>query len=160
LVEGEWLQHSIINRADVTRELSLTIAERKTASLLMWCCEVPALIAASAPSVCESLKEYGRNLGLAFQLQDDVLDFLQSDTGKPRLNDLKQGLMNSVAVEMKEFSEASKKWIEKIMKAQGAEREQLIAQWPEYKNDLDAAVREIQTRAQAYLIRAKENVRE
>lgn len=160
LVEGEWLQHSIIDRADVTRELSLTIAERKTASLLMWCCEVPGLIAAASPSVCESLKEYGRNLGLAFQLQDDVLDFLQSDTGKPKLNDLRQGLMNSVSVELRENSPQAKKWIENIMAVHGDARNELVSQWPEYETELNEAIKIIQVRAEAYLLRAKENIRE
>ncbi len=160
LVEGEWLQHSIIDRADVSRELSLTIAERKTASLLMWCCEVPALISASAPSVCESLKEYGRNLGLAFQLQDDVLDFLYSDTGKPKFNDLRQGVMNSVCVEMVETYPEGKKWVEKIMECHGSERETLIAQWKNFEKEIVESSEKTQIRAQAYLIRAKENVRE
>ncbi len=168
LVEGEWLQHSIINKSDVSRELSLTIAERKTASLLMWCCEVPALIAASSPDVCESLKEYGRNLGLAFQLQDDVLDFLQADIGKPRLHDLKRGLMNSVSVELAEISPLGKKWIEKIMVSDEAERDKLLDQsngngkFPGFDLtvDIQAAVQATQNRALAYLIRAKENVKE
>lgn len=159
LVEGEWLQHSIINKSDVTRELSLTIAERKTASLLMWCCEVPALIAASSPSVSGSLKEYGRNLGLAFQLQDDVLDFLTTDTGKPKFNDLKQGLMNSVSVEIREGSVRGKQWIESIFEKID-DREALVNSWKDYEGEINDAKNIIQARAQAYLARAKECVRE
>lgn len=163
LVEGEWLQHSIIDRSDVSRELSLTIAERKTASLLMWCCEVPALVAAFSPQVCESLKEYGRNVGLAFQLQDDVLDFLKSETGKPKLNDLKRGLMNSVSVELAENSKMGRIWIESVMAAKTEEaRAQLLKEMNQ--GPLTEAVREAmsitQERAQAYLLRAKENVKE
>lgn len=161
LVEGEWLQHSIINKSDVTRELSLTIAERKTASLLMWCCEVPALIAASSPAVCEGLKEYGRNLGLAFQMQDDVLDFLQTDTGKPRLNDLRQGLMNAVTIELRENSVKAQEWIENIFSSTDLEkRNALVDQWMNFESDINNAKNIVEKRAQAYLARAKECVRE
>ncbi|MBK9295036.1 MAG: polyprenyl synthetase family protein [Oligoflexia bacterium] len=160
LVEGEWLQHSIINKSDVTRELSLTIAERKTASLLMWCCEVPALIAASSPSVCDGLKEYGRNLGLAFQLQDDVLDYLNTDTGKPKLNDLSQGLMNSVSIELREGSVKAKDWIEKIFASEQNQRAPLIAEWVNFTYEIEEAKKIVQVRAQAYLSRAKESIRE
>jgi geranylgeranyl pyrophosphate synthase len=102
-------------------------------------------------------------VGLAFQLQDDVLDFLKSETSKPKLIDLKRGLMNSVSVELAENSKMGRIWIESVMAAKTEEaRAQLLMEMNQ--GPLIEAVREAmsitQERAQAYLLRAKENVKE
>ena len=66
----------------------------KTASLMANSARCVALLAGSAPAACDAAWEYGRHLGLAFQIVDDVLDMTASATvlGKPALNDLKAGL--------------------------------------------------------------------
>ena len=158
MVEGEWLQNSIIGRTDVTAELSVTIAERKTASLLMWCCEVPGIIAHSPPEVLEKLKSYGRNLGLAFQLQDDALDFQENAvSGKPRFQDLRQGLMNGVAVALNGTDTKTSAWLKSVIESKSEEeRETNIACWIERKSAIDEAVSAARTKAGVYLKRAEE----
>jgi geranylgeranyl pyrophosphate synthase len=65
----------------------------KTASLFSMCCEGAAIVSEQTVERQESLRSYGANLGLAFQIADDVLDFVgdEADLGKPVGNDLRQG---------------------------------------------------------------------
>jgi geranylgeranyl pyrophosphate synthase len=65
----------------------------KTASLFAMCCEGAAIVTGQSEEEREALRAYGTNLGLAFQIADDVLDFTgtESDLGKPAGNDLRQG---------------------------------------------------------------------
>jgi geranylgeranyl pyrophosphate synthase len=65
----------------------------KTASLFAMCCEGGAIVSGQNDNQVRCLHEYGLNLGLAFQIADDVLDFTSDDEtlGKPAGNDLRQG---------------------------------------------------------------------
>lgn len=66
----------------------------KTATLIAKSCQAAALLGNYPPDVCEIAYQYGRNIGLAFQLVDDVLDVTGTDAslGKPAAVDLKLGL--------------------------------------------------------------------
>ena len=67
--------------------------EAKTATLLAACCDIGALLGGLEPDVRAALREYGRLLGLAFQIADDVLDYTSSEDeiGKPIGHDLAEG---------------------------------------------------------------------
>jgi geranylgeranyl pyrophosphate synthase len=67
--------------------------ESKTATLLAASCDIGASLAGVSPGVRSSLHEYGRMLGLAFQIADDVLDYLGSEgeIGKPSGKDITEG---------------------------------------------------------------------
>ncbi len=69
------------------------IIHNKTASFLSTCCRCGAIIAGASSEVEESLAEYGMQLGIAFQLTDDILDIAGDPeiTGKPVGNDLREG---------------------------------------------------------------------
>src|SRR5206468_4839902 len=69
------------------------IVGRKTAALFGACCRIPAYLVESSENAATSLFNYGYNLGVAFQLIDDLLDFTSSTEvlGKPALSDLKEG---------------------------------------------------------------------
>jgi octaprenyl-diphosphate synthase len=93
MVEGELLQLTRLGRIDLTEADALELAFRKTACLFSGCARLGAVLGAQPANVAESLAEYGRNAGLAFQLVDDLLDFTASSEklGKPVLSDLKEG---------------------------------------------------------------------
>jgi len=69
----------------------------KTGSLMANSCRAAALLGGMSPSVQDAAYGYGKNVGLAFQLVDDMLDFTGSadSLGKPALNDLSQGLVTA-----------------------------------------------------------------
>ena len=93
MIEGEILALETNGRADLTQEDYFEIVGRKTAALFGACCRIPAYLADVPDNVAGSLFSYGSNLGICFQLIDDVLDFTSSTEvlGKPALSDLKEG---------------------------------------------------------------------
>ncbi len=93
MTEGEILAMTLQGRMDVTEEQYLEITERKTAELFAAACAIPATLAASRPAYVEPLQEYGRSLGICFQIVDDLLDITssQDQLGKPVFSDLREG---------------------------------------------------------------------
>jgi geranylgeranyl pyrophosphate synthase len=65
----------------------------KTATLFAICCQGAAIVSEQSDAACDALRQYGLNLGIAFQIADDVLDIAGQDAtlGKPSGNDLRQG---------------------------------------------------------------------
>jgi octaprenyl-diphosphate synthase len=93
MVEGELLQLTRLGKIDLTETEATELAYRKTACLFSGCARLGAVLGNQPKPVQDSLAEYGRNAGLAFQLVDDLLDFTASheQLGKPVLSDLKEG---------------------------------------------------------------------
>jgi len=93
MIEGEVLGLSLQGRLDITQEQYLEIARRKTAELFAAACCIPSLFEDSFGQYREVLSEYGRNLGMCFQIVDDLLDFTSSEAqlGKPVFADLREG---------------------------------------------------------------------
>ncbi len=93
MIEGEILALEHNGRADVSVDDYFTIVERKTALLFGACCRIPAYLVDQPEAIGQSLFSYGVNLGICFQLIDDILDFTSSTEvlGKPALSDLKEG---------------------------------------------------------------------
>ena len=91
--EGELLQAEKARRLDITEAIYFNIITCKTASLISSAC------AAGAYSTCEDenktllLKNFGENVGIAFQIKDDLFDYGKADIGKPTGNDIKEKKM-------------------------------------------------------------------
>src|SRR6266699_4091780 len=79
MTEGELLQLTTLGRTDITEQQYLDVIERKTAFLFSACCEVGAILGGASEPEKKALADYGMNLGMAFQLTDDLLDFTSSD---------------------------------------------------------------------------------
>ncbi len=93
MTEGEILSASVRGRVDITEAEYLDITQRKTAELFAAACCLPALFEPSLNRFENHLHQFGINLGLCFQLIDDVLDFssAREDLGKPVMADLREG---------------------------------------------------------------------
>jgi len=93
MVEGELLQLTYLGRLDISEQEALDLAERKTACLFATCMQLAAILAKKDSSEEERLAAYGLNAGLAFQVMDDLLDFIASPErlGKPVVSDLREG---------------------------------------------------------------------
>jgi geranylgeranyl pyrophosphate synthase len=96
--EGEHMELILSFDATVSREQHEEIMEKKTAALFIAAAKAGATMAGMDPEGIEALAKYARNLGLAFQVTDDVLDLEPSAalTGKPSGMDLREGRMNTV----------------------------------------------------------------
>ncbi|HEY6929873.1 MAG TPA: polyprenyl synthetase family protein [Thermoanaerobaculia bacterium] len=94
MIEGEIIAIEKMGNIHITREEALDIIRRKTADLFAAACRLPAHFSPLGDLfAAERLAEYGRCLGIAFQLIDDLLDYTSSEetVGKPVLNDLREG---------------------------------------------------------------------
>lgn len=93
MVEGELIQLEWIGRRDITLEKSIEIATRKTAILFAACTQLAGIACGEGADTNDALRRLGLDLGLAFQVVDDVLDFtsVEETLGKPIMNDLREG---------------------------------------------------------------------
>jgi octaprenyl-diphosphate synthase len=93
MTEGELLQLTLLGRTDVSEEQYFDVIARKTAYLFSACCEIGALLGGADARTQNMLRDYGMNLGIAFQLVDDLLDFTSTEDvlGKPAGADLVEG---------------------------------------------------------------------
>ena len=93
MVEGELLQLERLHRMDVTEADYMELVDRKTAALFSSCARLGAVAANAEDSAEANLGEFAWNLGMAFQLVDDILDFTSTEKilGKPAGNDLREG---------------------------------------------------------------------
>ena len=93
LVEGETLQAHVAKTGEIDREIYKKIIARKTASLFEVATKMGAAYAGATDQEVEALKQYGYNLGMAFQLVDDILDVIgdAAEMGKPVGLDVAQG---------------------------------------------------------------------
>ena len=93
MTEGEILADRIRGRLDVDETTYMDITQRKTAELFAAACALPALFQPSTLHLTEGLLDFGRSVGVSFQLVDDLLDFTaaRSDLGKPVMADLLEG---------------------------------------------------------------------
>jgi octaprenyl-diphosphate synthase len=93
MVEGELMQLAFNGKLDITEEQHLDISKRKTAFLFSACSQIGGILGTADKEKQELLRLYGLNIGIAFQLVDDVLDLTSTESalGKPVGNDLKEG---------------------------------------------------------------------
>src|ERR1043165_5323191 len=79
MTEGEILQLSLLGHADVSEAHYLDVLKRKTAYLFSASCEIGGILGGATEPQQMSLRDYGLNLGTAFQLIDDLLDFTSTE---------------------------------------------------------------------------------
>jgi octaprenyl-diphosphate synthase len=93
MTEGEILADRVRGQLDVDEPTYMDITQRKTGELFAAACALPALFQPATLHLTEQLLEFGRNVGISFQLVDDLLDFTadRSALGKPVMADLLEG---------------------------------------------------------------------
>jgi octaprenyl-diphosphate synthase len=92
LADGELTQLIASKKAIINEERYFNVIRKKTAILLSSCSEMGALSAGANPETREKLRLIGENLGLCFQIKDDIFDYFdQGEIGKPTGNDIREG---------------------------------------------------------------------
>ena len=117
MTEGELIQLTMIGNAAITREEYFDILRRKTAYLFAGCCEIGAILGGAGHAEQVALRDYGMNLGVAFQLADDLLDFTsdQRALGKAAGADLLEGKITFPLILLQEADQSVRKDLEKVM---------------------------------------------
>lgn len=117
MTEGELIQLTMLGRSEITEEEYFDILQRKTAYLFSACCEIGAILGGATQEQQIALRDYGMNLGIAFQLADDVLDFVADEDvlGKAAGADLLEGKLTLPLIWLVKKEPAVKKDLERIM---------------------------------------------
>ena len=92
LSNGEILQLTNIGRKDISEDVYYDVIKQKTAALFEACCAMGALSAGASDDAIAKAKKFGQNLGVIFQIRDDIFDYYDSpQIGKPTGNDMAEG---------------------------------------------------------------------
>ena len=92
LSDGEILQLSNIGRKDISEDVYYDVIKQKTAALFEACAGIGALSSGASEEDVEAAKQFGQNLGIIFQIRDDIFDYYDStEIGKPTGNDMVEG---------------------------------------------------------------------
>jgi len=92
LASGEILQLSNIRNRDLSEEVYYQVIRQKTAALFEACCAIGALSGGANDNEIAAAKQFGQNLGIIFQIRDDIFDYFDSaEIGKPTGNDMAEG---------------------------------------------------------------------
>jgi octaprenyl-diphosphate synthase len=127
MIEGELFQLTKNGDADITEEEHFDIIRRKTAYLFGGCAQIGGMLGRVSSEHEKALQEYGFNLGIAFQIVDDLLDFTGDLTalGKPVGADLREGKMTLPLIHLlQQGEEAGEKIIRDIIASRTASDEQ------------------------------------
>jgi len=132
MTEGELLQLTLLGRTDVSEAQYFDVIARKTAYLFSACCEIGALLGGATPTRQQMLRDYGMNLGIAFQLIDDLLDFTSSQDvlGKPAGADLVEGKVSLPLIFLLEREPSLRAAVQAVINEggyQGISRDELLA---------------------------------
>ena len=92
LSDGEILQLSNIVRKDISEDVYYDVIKQKTAALFEACAGIGALSSGASEEDVMAAKQFGQNLGIIFQIRDDIFDYYDSkEIGKPTGNDMAEG---------------------------------------------------------------------
>jgi octaprenyl-diphosphate synthase len=133
MTEGELIQLDLLGSIDITEEQHLEIVRRKTAYMFRACAEIGAIVGGGDAEQQKALSDYGLLAGVAFQLIDDVLDFVSTEDklGKPVANDLREGKLTLPLIYLVEMGDADhRRLVETVVTEGGFEsvsREQILA---------------------------------
>ena len=117
MTEGELIQLTTLGKSDISETEYFDILQRKTAYLFSACCEIGAILGRASREEQTALREYGMNLGTAFQLADDLLDFTAEEEilGKAAGADLLEGKLTLPLILLVKEAPSMRKDLENIM---------------------------------------------
>ena len=94
LAAGEILQLSNIQNTEISEDVYYDVIKMKTAALFESCAAIGALSAGAHKDEVEKARLFGQNLGIIFQIRDDIFDYYESkEIGKPTGNDMREGTL-------------------------------------------------------------------
>ncbi len=144
--EGTIMEMMSAGRIDLTVEAYYEKIQRKTASLFAACSKGGAIVSQASNEEIALLHDYGQNLGIAFQIIDDILDYTEDQTtiGKPAGNDLRQGMVTLPLIyALRETSRnGHQQQVQHILNGQVSKDEdiQAIVNWVTESNSVELAL--------------------
>jgi octaprenyl-diphosphate synthase len=161
MVEGELIQLERIGRMDVTEADCMELVDRKTACLFSVCARLGAVAGGAGAAFQERLGEFAWNLGMAFQLVDDVLDFTSREAtlGKPVGGDLREGKVTLPLVyALERATPQERRLVENILRQRSYDEtpfSQILALLKKYRG-----IERVKERAQTFTDKARRMIGE
>ncbi|NPA40641.1 MAG: polyprenyl synthetase family protein [Thermodesulfobacteria bacterium] len=155
--EGEVLQLINLDNPALTEKEYKDVIYRKTAVLISACCEVGALLAEADLETCKALKNFGTSIGMAFQIVDDLLDYLSTETGKDLGKDFKEGKITlPVIYALEEAKENDRKRLLELFKIKNPDESHFM----EAKDLIDKykGFEKTKKKAEEYIFSAKKDL--
>jgi octaprenyl-diphosphate synthase len=158
MTEGELIQLTLLGRTDISEGDYFDVLTRKTAFLFSACCEIGGILGNATKEQQTALRDYGMNLGIAFQLADDVLDFTSDDEvlGKASGADLLEGKLTLPLILLRSHDNSVVKELEQIIfdgNYSRVSRSNLLS-----KIESHNTLEETRQRAYNYAIKARKNL--
>ena len=157
MAEGEILQLLHTRNLDLTQEQYFEVTLRKTAALMSAACQIGAILAGVPEDQEGALTQFGLNLGITFQVVDDILDFTgdEQQLGKPVINDLKEGRITLPLIHaLAHASEADHRRLKELAQDVKPETAPEILTLLDQTGSLDYA----REQARHYTLKAQENL--
>ncbi len=158
MTEGELIQMTLIGSLSITENDYFDILRRKTAYLFSACCEIGAILGGASREEQTALSNYGMDLGVAFQLSDDILD-LTSDAeklGKAAGTDLLEGKLTLPLISLLQNQPELRPRLEKVM-LDGSYAD-LTREELKERLDANGTLDEIKLVAESYVDRARKSL--
>ena len=110
--EGELLQIEKTRRLDINEEVYKEIIRQKTATLIASCCALGAASVHATEEQVAQMRLFGENIGMAFQIKDDLFDYGEKKIGKPTGIDIREKKMTLPLIHViNSVGEKDKKWL-------------------------------------------------
>lgn len=158
MTEGELIQLTMLGNTEITEQEYFDILRRKTAYLFSGCSEIGAILGGTGPRGQAALRDYGMDLGVAFQMADDILDFTADETviGKAAGADLLEGKVTLPLIYLLRREPAVRRLLREIMfdgdYPEGA-REEIVE-----KLELHGILEEVRKTALSHASKARKNL--
>jgi len=145
ICDGQKMDMEFENRVNVTRDEYLRMIEKKTGRLISVSCKIGGMIASAGDDKIKSLETFGKLLGVAFQIQDDLLEMISSEQkmGKSLKSDLKSGKKTFLVVDYLEGLEPCEKEDFMQFLISNADNKELVVEKLSERGTVDRTVREI-----------------
>ena len=104
LTRGELMQLDLQRNGSYSEENYISVIKYKTASLFVCCCACAVYSADADTEMLERFKKFGENIGICFQIKDDLFDYYSNDIGKPTGSDMREGKITLPALYVLENS--------------------------------------------------------
>jgi octaprenyl-diphosphate synthase len=164
LAAGEILQLSNIQNQELSEEVYYKVIEQKTAALFQSCAAIGALSAGASDEMVRKAGEFGRNLGIMFQIRDDIFDYFDSkEIGKPTGNDMTEGKLTlPVIYALNNTDYESMQTLAKKVKAGTINRDEIavLVEFTKQQGGIDYAERKMAEFSQICMQYIKDNVQD
>lgn len=164
LAAGEILQLSNIQNQAISEEVYYRVIEQKTAALFQSCAAIGALSAGASDEMVKKAGEFGRNLGIMFQIRDDIFDYFDSkEIGKPTGNDMTEGKLTlPVIYALNNTNYESMQTLAQKVKAGTINRDEIavLVEFTKQQGGIDYAEQKMAEFSQVCMRYIEENVKE